>query len=255
MLKISFATEKGGVGKSTTCLSLAGAYAKTGRTVHIIDLDTRRDISRWLSKNQPPLPNIAFSTCEPQQLGAHIQEVSDSRRPDFCFIDLPGLMEVALTIASYRADLTILPLKPSNEAEVFGAANVAQHIKTMCQKHGGVPFYRVLFTRVQPIVTMSHLHGKLQVHNLQLPELSTQLTQRTAYEEMSYSGRPPHFAPIRDTTAKAVEELDKLKAELDRLLGTKAKAVAKLGRLKAELDQLPGAEPAPHTTPQLGKSA
>jgi Mrp family chromosome partitioning ATPase len=42
------ASSKGGVGKSTTCVCLAGAFAKAGDTVHIIDLDSNGTVSRWL---------------------------------------------------------------------------------------------------------------------------------------------------------------------------------------------------------------
>jgi chromosome partitioning protein len=234
VLSISFATEKGGAGKSTACLSIAGAYAKAGRKVHIIDLDTRNDISRWLSKNQPPLPNITISTCAPQQLGLHMEEIAGTLGPDFCFIDLAGLREVALPIASYRANLTIIPVKPSNEAEVFSAANVAADIEALCLKHGRQPFFRVLLTQIRPITTFAQIHGQLQVKLLKLPKLFTRLLYRTAYEDMTYSGRPPHFAPRRDTTAKAVAELDELTAELDRLLTTVA---------------------SPATPPQLDKTA
>ena len=45
---ITCASSKGGVGKSTTCVCLAGAFAKAGDTVHIIDLDSNGTVSRWL---------------------------------------------------------------------------------------------------------------------------------------------------------------------------------------------------------------
>ena len=38
---IAMASSKGGCGKSTTALILAGAYAADGYTVHIIDADPR----------------------------------------------------------------------------------------------------------------------------------------------------------------------------------------------------------------------
>ena len=47
-LPVSFANEKGGAGKSTDCVSLAGAYAgRERRRVHIIDADSNLTAIRW----------------------------------------------------------------------------------------------------------------------------------------------------------------------------------------------------------------
>jgi chromosome partitioning protein len=218
VLSISFATSKGGAGKSTACFCIAGAYARAGAKVHIIDLDANADISTWLSKEATRPPGITFSTCEAQELGVHMQDIARSRSPDLCLIDLAGAYEVALSIAAYRSDLTIIPVNPSSEAEIRQADRVAAHMKTVCLKHGRKPFYRVLLTRIPAITNLAQIHGRVQVRLLQLPKLATGLRHRTAYEEIGYSGLPPHFAPVRETTAKAIKELDGLKAELDRLL-------------------------------------
>src|SRR5688572_23969373 len=135
-----------------------------------------------------------------------MQEIAGSQSPDLCLIDVAGAYETALTIAAYRTDMTIIPVNPSAEPEIRQADRVAAHIKTVCLKHGRKPFYRVLLTRIPSITTMALIHGKLQLDLLRLPRLSTQLLHRTAYEEIGYSGLPPHFAPIRDTTAKAIAE-------------------------------------------------
>jgi hypothetical protein len=54
--------------------------------------------------------------------------------------------------------------------------------------------------------------------------MRTIIPQRTAYEEIGLSGLPPHFADVeRPTTAKAVAELDQLRAEIDGLLADRAR--------------------------------
>lgn len=40
--------EKGGVGKTTTTVSLGGAYAKTGRRTLLIDMDPQASLTRGL---------------------------------------------------------------------------------------------------------------------------------------------------------------------------------------------------------------
>jgi chromosome partitioning protein len=220
LLTISFANSKGGVGKSTACLCIAGAYAKAGSRVHIIDLDSNGTISRWLSKEETRPPGITVSKADPQELGVELQKVARTFAPDLCLIDLAGAYEVALSIALFRSHLTLLPVCPSSEADIFEAVRVAAHLKTLfaAKGQGRKPFYRVLLTKTTTLLTLAHFHGIDQLRQLNLPMLASRLTERTAYKEVGFSGCPPHFAPIRDTTAKAIRELDGLKGELDHLL-------------------------------------
>jgi chromosome partitioning protein len=220
VLTISFANSKGGAGKSTACLCIAGAYAKAGASVHIVDLDSNGTISRWLSKEETRPSPITVSKADPQELGVHLQKVARDFSPDLCLIDLAGAYEVALSIALFRSHLTLLPVCPSSEADIFEAVRVASHIKTLfaAKGQGRKPFYRILLTKTTTLLTLAHFHGMDQLRQLRLPMLASRISERTAYKEVGYSGLPPHFAPLRDTTAKAIDELDKLKGELDHLL-------------------------------------
>lgn len=227
MLIITFANSKGGVGKSTACISIAGAYAKTGSRVHIIDLDSNHTVSRWLADDTIRPPNLTVSKPDPQLLTEHLQETARVFAPDLCLIDIAGAYERALTFAIARAHLTIIPASLSSEADIFEAARVARHLDTVFAAFGRKPLYRVLATKVTTLPTFAQAHGFKEIRRLKLPMFATTIAQRTAYEEVGYSGRPPHFAePVRGTTAKAIAELDRLKEELDHLLDPPATATA-----------------------------
>ena len=47
---LTFASSKGGVGKSTTCAALASALALEGARVSLLDLDQNRTLDRWAKK-------------------------------------------------------------------------------------------------------------------------------------------------------------------------------------------------------------
>jgi chromosome partitioning protein len=79
-LIITLASSKGGVGKSTTCAALAGAYAKAGERVHIVDLDNNRTVSRWLSDDAVRPKNLTVSVPDPLILTEHLQEAARIRR-------------------------------------------------------------------------------------------------------------------------------------------------------------------------------
>jgi chromosome partitioning protein len=215
-LIIALASSKGGVGKSTTCAALAGAYAKSGARVHIIDLDDNRTVSRWLGDENTRPCNISVSAPAPETLTVHLQEVARTHAPDVILIDIAGSFEQALTVAIARAHLTIIPAC-TTEADIFEAARVARHIETIYAAFQRTPLYRVLATKVAPLPTHAQAHGFKEIARLNLPLLSTIIVQRVAYEEIGYSGLPPHYAdPAR--AGKAVGELDQLKAEIDSLL-------------------------------------
>ncbi len=182
MLTISFANSKGGVGKSTACLCIAGAYAKAGSSVHIVDLDSNGTISRWLSKEDARPPGITVSKANPQQLGVHLQELARRLSPDLCLIDLAGAYEVALSIALFRSHLTLLPVCPSSEADIFEAVRVAGHIKTLfaAKGQGRKPLFRVLLTKTTTLLTLAHFHGMDQLRRLKLPRLAGRISERTA---------------------------------------------------------------------------
>src|ERR1700694_581245 len=106
-LIITFASSKGGVGKSTACVALAGAYAKAGNRVHIVDLDNNRTVSRWLADEAVRPRNLTVSVPDPQILTEQLEEIARHYAPDITLIDVAGTYERALTIAIARAHLTI----------------------------------------------------------------------------------------------------------------------------------------------------
>lgn len=225
LIIITFANSKGGVGKSTSCVALAGAYAKAGARVHIIDLDDNQTVSRWLADDKSRPAAITVSKPDPQLLTEHLQECARHFAPDLVLIDIAGRYERALTVAIARAHLTIIPAC-TTEADIFEAKRVALHIDTIFGAFGRKPLYRVLATKVAALPTHAQRHGFKEIQRLRLPLMATIIPHRAAYEEIGYSGQPPHYADAsRSTTANAIAELEKLKAEVDAILA-ESEAVA-----------------------------
>lgn len=225
---ITLASSKGGVGKSTTTAALAGAYATAGYNAHVIDLDSNHTVSRWLG-DASATPRLSVSVADPQDLTEHLSAITQQHQPDVTLIDIAGTYERALTVAVARAHLTLIPAAPS-EADIFEAARVSRHIRSVFQAFGREPMYRLLLTRVQPLSSNAQLHALNEIVRLKLPVLRTALAQRAAYTEIGLTGLPPHFADRdRPTVAKAVAEIDTLTMEIANLLGTAQASIEEKG--------------------------
>ena len=62
---VSFASSKGGVGKSTTCAAIGSRLAQRGEQVLIIDLDQNKTLERWGRKAK--VPGLTVSAVERDQ--------------------------------------------------------------------------------------------------------------------------------------------------------------------------------------------
>src|SRR4051794_31471048 len=111
MPTISFASSKGGAGKSTSAVLLATELAKHGTTVTIIDADPNQPVSRWGKKpNRPEALTVVSGVTEETLIDA-IEDAA--ARTAFVIVDLEGTASLMVTQAMSRSDLVIIPTKGS----------------------------------------------------------------------------------------------------------------------------------------------
>ena len=119
--------EKGGSGKSTTCMHVATALARMGHRVAALDLDLRqRTFGRYLENRRSYLQQAGLSLPTPDYhaLPAAISEASQDQRlagaveplmtrTDFIVIDCPGSHTRLSQVAHTMADTLITPMNDS----------------------------------------------------------------------------------------------------------------------------------------------
>lgn len=185
---ITFASSKGGVGKSTTCAAVASALAMEGEPVLLIDLDQNRTLERWSRK--APIAGLTVKAIEPGKFGQFFSESEKSGQFAHICIDLPGNREVTLFKALARSDLVIIPAQAS-EPDLREALVVVSDIRDIVDTTSRTIPYRLLLTKVYPLRTRVTDYAYAELERLGLPLFRTALVERSAYREMFLNGQPP----------------------------------------------------------------
>lgn len=226
---IAFASPKGGAGKSTTCLSIAGALAASGQSVHIIDCDPSETLYRWYTANDSA-QTIANLSVEAAPSGDIIELIKEIwyRRQGIVLIDLPGTFDKKMINLAIIAAMTITPAKLS-EPDIIEANKLYTELKALGERIGKKVNHRILINEVPSLLANFQVDLLDQLRGTDLPRLDTIIHYRAAYPETFQTGRPPHFAvdQTRPTIAKAKEELEAVVNEIANLIeGEEQKAAA-----------------------------
>ncbi len=222
---ITFASSKGGVGKSTACICFAGALAARKEQVLILDLDENNTATRWTrtsQKTEMVSEFISVKAIEPAKFPGYIKELASSPdRPNHILIDVAGAFETAMLMALNRSHLAIIPAQPS-EPDVYEAQRVIQLIDNLNDMRPQPLPYRLLLTLFDPLNTPPQPNVVDQVRKKGLPRLESVMTRRTPYKEIFLTGSTPHADTSgRASIAKACSELDGIIAELNEVVSLK----------------------------------
>ena len=134
MKVIALVGQKGGISKSTTAAHLCRWLMGQGNTVALLDCDAQQSSSIWMSAiASPPTIEVLATTDE---ILDRVPVVSSGH--DFTVIDGPaGLSELTRTIL-LRADLALVPCKPTG-VDVRSAADTVRLIEQAQSVRAGAP--------------------------------------------------------------------------------------------------------------------
>lgn len=108
---ICIGSQKGGVGKSTLTLALAGCLMQYGSRVLILDADKQHTVLRWY--NSSIETQKRFSVMDVTGDFARILDKS-KKDYDYILIDCPGKDSFELGIALPKADILLSPVRASS---------------------------------------------------------------------------------------------------------------------------------------------
>jgi len=187
MKTILIANPKGGSGKTTLSVNIAGFLANRGQRVAMLDLDRQQSASLWLATRPDHLPSIR--TLESKKDEAH--------RNDWLVIDSPaGLHGKNLAHALKLAGKIVVPVAPS----LFDLQASLDFLKTLAEEkkvrssrcHIGIVGMRMEM-RTKAAWALEHF-----LASLDLPVLAylreTQVYVNAAFEGKSLFDLPPYLA-------------------------------------------------------------
>ncbi len=110
---VAFLNQKGGVGKTTLALHLAGAWARQGKRVTVIDADPQGSALDWSEQRAREQGPRLFGVIGLARDTLHREAPEIARNTDHVIIAGPPRIAGLMRSALLAADLVIVPVQPS----------------------------------------------------------------------------------------------------------------------------------------------
>ena len=187
---ISFASPKGGAGKTTAALLLATelAHARKDFAVTLIDCDPRQWCVKWGQGGQVP-DNMTIIPKPSENDILQVIAKAKAKTP-FVLVDLEGTDSRLVAYAISRSDLVIIPTQ-GGPMEGESAADAIKLVKLQEQAFERKIPFAVLMTRTSAAIK-SKIEKDLtkQMLSSDIPVFTTQLLERNAFRAIVAYQRP-----------------------------------------------------------------
>jgi chromosome partitioning protein len=222
---IAVVNQKGGAGKTTVSMQLAGTFGRRGKKVLIIDADPQATATRWAAsaEDERPFPAVISG------LSAAGDKVHREARKyvddfDIIIIDCPPAADSPVPQSALMiADIGIVPVIPS-PLDLWATVGIGKVITNI----------RDINEQLQPVILVNQcqLNTSLAKEAMDvlpqfgIPVLKTRLHHRTAYRQSAVFGGTVHDLGPR--AAQAIAEVDALTDEIGKLLKAKPQPVSQV---------------------------
>jgi chromosome partitioning protein len=214
MSVISIVSPKGGTGKTTTSLLIAGEVADAKGHCSLIDADPNQPLTVWSKQTGRRKYIRVVGDISEDTIIDTIDE--EAARSAFVVVDLEGTQNMMVSYAVSKSDLVIIPCQgsPLDAMEAMKAVKLVR----MAEKGFRVKVpHVVLFTRTSPAIqTRTFKFIQDELASAKVPTMSVQVIEREAYRAMFSFGGTIHelkdadvsgLDKARDNAAALIEEI------------------------------------------------
>ncbi len=215
---IAVVNQKGGAGKTTVSMQLAGTLGRRGKKVLVVDADPQGTATRWAASapDESPFPASVIG------LGAANEKVHREvkkfvRDYDYIVIDGPPAADSPVAQSALLiADLALVPVIPS-PLDMWASLGIRKAIENAVDLNEGLQA-RLVVNQCQPQTSLTREVLEL-LPEFGIPMCHTQLRQRTVFRQSAVFGQTVH--DFGHKAAPAIQEMDGLTDEVVALLRRK----------------------------------
>ena len=179
MQVIVFASSKGGVGKTTSALTLSSVLTHHGAPTTLIDADPNAPLAVWSKRFPDGVPKglsvkTAFRT--------DVADIIDAAVDPYVIVDLEGSRNEEVSVAIGRADLVLIPMK-GNRLDADEAVNVIKVIRKQESIFRRAIQFRVFLSQTSPVIVDRGMRDICtQMRENGIPMLRTGMVERSAFK-------------------------------------------------------------------------
>lgn len=224
MKRLSVVSSKGGAGKTTVAILLAGEYALRGNSVLLIDADNRQNLSEWwkLSQDKDNVPaNIDLVAASTQR---SVEQALSKADHDVVIMDSPGVDSVIANTIIGNSDIVISPVQ-ANQDEIRSVGQAAENTADIAEERGRAIPHGVVVTRIALTARSLEAYRFIRPFVAALREagypstlLVTELTERNCYREIRNGYGTLQMLDLTEPVKKGRIEVSGLFDEVEGLL-------------------------------------
>ncbi len=208
---VAFLNHKGGVGKTTLALHVAGAWAAQGKRIVVVDTDSQGSALDWSEQRVKTGLTRLFNVLELARNTVHLEAPEIARDVHHVVIDGSSHSAALMRSAMLAADLALVRAQPSPfdgcaSSETSRLLHEARHFRP----HLIARF--VLNRCVARTLIASEITEVLARHDP--PALAARVGQRVAFADAARTGRLVSEMPRSEP---ATREVAALAAEIERI--------------------------------------
>lgn len=204
------ANEKGGVGKTSLCLTLAVARARAGYPVILVDTDRQETASTWASMRLEAGHRPAMICVQKTgKLGLDLVQLKENYE---VFVDAGGRDTVEMRQAVAVADEWLIPVMPQ-QFDILSIAKMRQLHTEIREKVDRAPNTRIVLNAIPPSTNEGENTRELLADVEEMPVMSSSLYRRIVWNRaaMSWCTVPELTGKLADKSA--VQEVEALYLE------------------------------------------